>query len=573
MPADRLLQKQLADWPRLGPALYGQPDENGGDALERSQHRGVVVARKGVVAASQPLAVSAGLGVLQRGGSFADAALAVSAVLCVTEPYASHLGGDAFLIVYDAATGETTALNGSGAAPLAATRAQFPDGIPIRGLAAASVPGLVDTWFALHRRWGTLPVEELLQPALSYAAEGFPAGYRYARVFQEGAPLLRQYPETRAALLPNDRPPVPGETIRQPDLAWTLQEICRGGRDAFYRGAIAEKILRHSQANGGLFTAEDLAAHQTQIMPPIRATYRGHTVHSQPPVSQGHLLLQMLNLLEGDDLAGLGANSAEVIHLQVEAKKLAFADRAAYLGDPAFVSVPIEKLLAKSYAGERRRAIDPDRAAHHIEAGTVDHDTTYFCVADAKGNAVSFIQSVFWGFGSAAVAGGTGILFNNRMTGFSLRPDSPNCLQPGKRTAHTLNAYLVTREAPGSGAHRHRLAFVGGTPGGDVQVQSNLQVLCNLLDFQKNPQEAVEAPRWQHGSAVGETGEPAAGTLAIEARVPESVRAELARRGHSVTALDPWGHSSAYQLIAVHPDSGAYLAGSDPRCDGHAAGF
>ena len=531
------------------------------------QHRGVVVARNGIVAASQPLATATGLGILQRGGSFADAAIATSAVLAVIEPYASQIGGDAFIIVYDAATGRTTALNGSGAAPQAATPERFPDGIPLRGLAAAAVPGLVDAWFALHARWGRLPMADLLAPAIAYAEGGYPVGYRTSRVFAEAQSWL--FPATLQTLTGGSRP-APGDMVRQPDLAWTLHEIATGGRDAFYVGPIAERMLRHSRDNGGLFAAEDLAAHHTQVGDPIRTDYRGYTVHGQPPVSQGHILLQELNLLEGFDLAALGHNSADAIHLQVEAKKLAFADRAAYLGDPNFVDVPMDTLLSKPYADRRRGLIDPQRAALHPTAGEVDHDTTYFCVGDGEGNAVSFIQSVFWGFGCGVVAAGTGVLFNNRMNGFSLDPASPNRLAPGKRTAHTLNAYLITRQDMDGG--KPRLAFVGGTPGADVQVQSNLQAICNVIDYGLNPQEAIEAPRWQHGPVVG-GADPAEETLAIEDRVPSEVTADLTARGHTIAPLGPWAHSSSYQLFAVHPETGAYLAGSDPRCDGHAAGY
>ena len=542
--------------------------------MSTGQHRGVGVGRQGMVAASQPLAVSAGLNVLQRGGNFVDAALATSAALCVTEPYASQVGGDAFIIVYDAKTGRTTALNASGAAPQAATREHFAGGIPLRGLSAASVPGLVDAWFMLHARWGTQPVGELLAPAVRYAEAGFPAGFRYARNFAAQEELLRTYASTTQAMLPDGAPPQPGQMVRQPDLAWTLRQIAEGGRDAFYTGAVAERILRYSEQNGGLFSAADFAAHRTQVLDPIKTTYHGYTIHGQPPVSQGHILLQMLNLVEGFELGTLGHNSTTGIHYQVEAKKLAFADRAAYLGDPDFVDVPLDILLSKPYAAQRRRLIQPLKAAAHVEAGTIDHDTTYFCVADAEGNAISFIQSVFWGFGCAEVVAGTGVLCNNRMTGFSLDPASPNVLAPGKRTAHTLNAYLITKEEiSAQGETREKLAFVGGTPGGDVQVQSNLQVICNLIDFGLNPQEAVEAPRWQHGGAVGAADEPAAGQLAIENRIGLDVVMELEKRGHKVNALGPWAHSSAYQVIAVHPETGAYMAGSDPRCDGHAAGF
>ena len=323
------------------------------------QHRGVVAAKNGIVAASQPLAAAAGLNVLQRGGNFADAAIAVSAVLCVTEPYASHLGGDAFAILYDGKTGKTTAINASGAAPQAAMPERFPNGIPLRGLIAASVPGLVDSWFTLHQGRGTLPMAELLAPAIAYAEEGFPAGYRYSRVFAAQQGLLERFPDTAAALLTEGALPTPGGIARQPDLAWTLRQIAEGGRDAFYDGPITERIIAYSQANGGLFAREDFARCQTQVSDPISVDYRGCRVWGQPPVSQGHILLQQLNLVEGFDLAGMGHNSADALHVQVEAKKRAFADRAAYLGDPNFVSVPIEELLSKEYAAAQSNRYEP----------------------------------------------------------------------------------------------------------------------------------------------------------------------------------------------------------------------
>lgn len=538
-----------------------------------SQHRGVVVARNGMVAASQPLAVSAGLRVLEDGGGFVDAAITVSSVLAVTEPYSSHLGGDAFVIVYEAASGRTVAYNASGAAPAAATIDRFPQGIPDRGISAASVPGLVDCWFTLHSHFGTIPVSQLLEPAIEYAANGFPAGFRHTRVFRDNHKLLDSYPDTNAALngCTKYNEIRPGRDVVQPDLAWTLEQIANGGRDAFYQAEITDRILEYSGRNGGLFSSDDFANHHTQVLDPIKADYRGFTVHGQPPVSQGHILLQQLNILEGYDMAALGHNSADAIHVQVEAKKLAFADRRAYLGDPSFVTVPMRTLLSKAYAEARRENVSMSRAATSVSAGAIDHDTTYFCVVDAAGNAISFIQSVFWVFGSAAVAPGTGILFNNRMTGFSLDPSSPNVLSPGKRTAHTLNAYLVTHTSDDS--LPERLAFVGGTPGGDIQVQSNMQVVCNVIDHGMNPQEAVEAARWQHGGSVGAPGEAGAEVLAIEDRVDPLVRDELTARGHNVAPLGAWAHGSSYQLIVVDPVTGAYMAGSDPRCDGHAAGY
>jgi gamma-glutamyltranspeptidase / glutathione hydrolase len=541
--------------------VYSLSSSAEGGLVVTKTHRGVVVAKNGVVAASQPLAVSAGLAVLQQGGTCIDAAIATSAVLTVTEPYASHLGGDAFVIYYDASTRTTTACNASGAAPRSATPERFPGGIPVRALSAVSVPGLVDCWFRLHERYGSRPMAELLGQATDYAEHGFPAGYRYCGVFQEMARSedASWFSPMARTLTGLDSLPSPGQAIRQPELAWTFRQIAEGGRESFYEGPVAERILAHSDRQGGLFSPDDLAAHSTQVSDPIRTDYRGYTIHGQPPVSQGHILLQMLNLVEGFDVASMGHNSADLIHVMAEAKKLAFADRHAYLGDPQFVQVPMDDLLSKEYAGRRRPQIDLDRAAQNVRPGEVTRDTTYFCVADRHGNAVSFIQSVFHVFGSGMIAEGTGVLFNNRMTGFSLDPASPNVLAPGKRPAHTLNAYIVTQS--------DELAWVGGTPGADIQVQSNLQVISNVIDFGMNPQAAAEAPRWQHvpGGTPG-------GALEVEDRVDEGTLKELARRGHEVRPIGPWAHGSRYQLIALDRETGAYHAGSDPRSDGHAAG-
>ncbi|GAB4460556.1 MAG: gamma-glutamyltransferase family protein [Armatimonadaceae bacterium] len=524
-------------------------------------HRGLVVARDGAVAASQPLAVSAGISVLAQGGTFADAAIAVSAVLCVIEPYNSHLGGDAFLVVYDADRRETVAFNGSGAAPRSATPESYASGIPVHGVRAASVPGLVSTWAAFHNCYGKLPLRDLLQPAIGYARDGYPAGPRLVRACQNNAALFAQHPSLAALnLSPNL---TLGQIVRQPDLSGTLEQIAAHGADAFYRGPIAEKI---AAASSGHFTAEDLATHHTRIIPPLRLDYRSITVHGQPPPSQGYILLSELGMVRGFDLANLSAVKRN--HRMIEAKKLAFADRNCYLADPEKEAVPIETLLSEGFLADRRRQIRPETASPDYPAGDLHQegsDTTYFLVADRNGNAVSFIQSIFHSFGSATVLDGTGILLNNRMTGFSLDSASPNCLAPGKRPVHTLNAWLATHP-DGS------LAYVGGTPGGHVQVQTNLQLIVNLVDGGMNPQEAIEAPRWQHLPANSATSaEPSGpGTLEFEERIGESVLNGLREHGHDVQPIGAWAHGSAAQILSVLPN-GAYTVGSDPRCDGHAA--
>jgi len=525
-------------------------------------HRGVVVASRGAVASSQPLATAAGLAVLERGGSFADAAIAMSAVLCVVEPWNSHLGGDAFLIVHDAESRTNTAFNGSGEAPARATPESFPDGIPLHGPRATTVPGLVSTWFAFHERHGTRPIAELLRTAISYASDGFPAGPRMLLKFAGAATLLAANPSLAAlGAGPDVRL---GQTIVQPDLAWTLEQIARNGRDAFYRGEIMRKMV---DASEGWTTDSDFTNHRTRIEPPISTRYRHLTVHGQPPPSQGMILIEELAIANGWDLRSW--SETDRIHALVEAKKCAFADRNAFLCDPEFHSIPLEKLLGQSSIAARRAGIAHDRAADNCPPATIDEgaDTTYFLVRDNNGNSVSFIQSVFHNFGAAWIAEGTGVLFNNRATGFSTAPESVNAIAPGKRPAHTLNAWLATHD-DGS------LALVGGTPGGHIQVQTNLQLIVNSVDLELDPQAAVEAPRWQHLAAGGSVSseESGPGILEIEDRADPAVVDALRSRGHDIRPIGAWAHGSAAQLLQVLP-SGASAVGSDPRCDGHAAGL
>lgn len=510
------------------------------------------MATRGAAATSQPLATTAAIATLERGGSFADAAIAASAVLCVVEPWNSHLGGDAFLIVHEALHRETLAYNASGAAPASAKR----EPIPLRGPRSCTVPGLVDAWFALHARHGRLPVAELLAPAIRYAHDGYPAGPRAVKKFAEFSEL------TGLEALGTKTPQL-GDVIRQPDLAWSLEQLAQHGRDAFYLGSIAQKIVTASE---GHFSYDDLATHRTRILPPLSVEYRSLTVHCQPPPSQGMILAQELGLARGFNLASL--DEAERTHLLVECKKRAFADRFAYLADPEWRDIPLERLLSEPYLAQRRAELTETATPMPPIMGVSEgQDTTYFLIADSQGNAVSFIQSIFHNFGSAWIPEGTGILFNNRLTGFSLDPASPNVLEPGKRPAHTLNAWLATNPDG-------TLALVGGTPGANIQVQTNLQLIVNSVDLGLDAQEAVERPRWQHSSDGGNTGqsEEGIGILEVEDRTDPAVLAGLSARGHDTRPLGPWAHGSAAQLLQVLP-SGAYAVGSDPRCDGHASGI
>ena len=524
-------------------------------------HRGIVVAGRAGVAASQPLAVSAALQILARGGSCIDAAITASAVLSVVEPWNSHLGGDAFCIHHHAATRTNMAFNGSGEAPHGATDAAFPGGIPLHGFQSATIPGLVSTWFAAHALHGRLPIATLLAPAIAYARDGFPAGPTLLKKVRDHRALLSAHASLDSLGIPVNVSL--GDIIRQQELATTLEAIAQNGRAGFYGGRVADLIV---ETSGGWFSHDDLARHKTRILPPLAGRYRDLIVHGQPPPSQGMVLIEELLLADGYPLADLP--DAQRTHLLVEAKKLAFTDRNRFLGDPEWRDIAVEQLFDTMYISRRRAEIDPFLAAGtHIALPNEGSDTTYFVIVDDAGDAISWIQSVFHNFGSAWMPAGTGVLFNNRLTGFSLDQMSPNCIAPGKRPAHTLNAWLATHLDG-------RLAYVGGTPGGHVQVQTNLQLLVNAVDLKMDVQQAVEAPRWQHLSTAGALSNEEAGDgiLEIENRVDESIVTALKERGHDVRLIGPWAHGSAAQLMQVLPD-GAYAFGSDPRCDGQAAGI
>jgi gamma-glutamyltranspeptidase/glutathione hydrolase len=359
------------------------------------------------------------------------------------------------------------------------------------------------------------------------------------------------------AFMPGGRAPRPGEIFVQADLARTLETLSKEGPGSFYNGTIAEKIVSSFGEGDGLITEDDLAGYSPEILEPLHTTYRGFDIFEQPPVSQGHILLEELNIIEGYPIGEMEHNGSDEVHLMVEALKLSFADRYKFSGDPRCEEPFVDALISKAHANQRRKLIDRDGASSSYPPGELEQgDTTYFAIADGDRNAVTFIQSLFHGFGSGVVVPGTGILMNNRMTGFSLDQSSPNCLKGGKRTMHTLNTYMVLNgESP---------LYIGGTPGGDKQVQTNLQVITRLLDWGLNPQEAAEEPRWAWQGGLN---------LDMETGFPEETFEELGRLGHSVNTIGSWGGSGSVQVIMVHPDSGALIAGSDPRCDGCAIGL
>ncbi|HLZ71179.1 MAG TPA: gamma-glutamyltransferase [Dehalococcoidia bacterium] len=522
--------------------------------------QGPVMSRGAMVAGSHPAATQAGLDVLREGGNAVDAAAAVAFLLTVLKPTRSHIGGDVFWLVYSAETGEVTAINGSGVAPAGATLAEYAGGIPERGIRSVAVPGFVDGVLAAHTRFGKLPRARLLQPAIAAAEDGFPVSLRLAQQTAEFEPVLRQFPASVAAFLPHGRQPRAGEILRQPDLARTLQQIAEGGSAAFYHGPFAEALLRVSREQGGYFAASDLAEHETETARPISCAYRGLTVYEQPPVTQGHILLEELLLLEGFDLSGRSPNEPDVMHLMVEAKKLAFADRIAHAGDPRRSGFEVQRLLEPDFIAERRARIDPRRAAAQPEAGRLReavHETTSFAVCDAAGNAVAAIQSVFHPWGSGLVVEGTGVLLNDRMCSFSIEPGHANAVEPGKRPVHTLNNYLVTRDG--------RPFLFGGTPGGMQQVQTNMQIISAVVDGGFDLQTAVDLPRWGHSAGLEVT---------LESRYDERVSAELEQRGHRVRQIGAWdGLMGRVTAIQIDAESGARLGASDLRGEGSVAGL
>lgn len=522
--------------------------------------RSPVLARNGMIATSQPLASAAGLRVLMEGGNAVDAAIAAAAVLNVVEPMMCGIGGDLFALYHEAESGTLHGLNATGRAGSKADAARLrADGrtrMPSNGPLAVTVPGALDGWDELTRRFGTRPLGDLLQPAIRYAEEGFPVSEVISVQWKAAEARLARHPATaKAYLVDGKRAPAHGEVFRSPDLAATFRRIAAEGPGVFYRGGIAEAIHDFMEAEGGFVTREDLAAHDSAWVEPISTTYRGVEVFQVPPNSQGFAALEMLNILEGyDDLAALGHNSAAYLHRLIEAKKLAFADRDAYLGDPEHMRVPVGTLISKEYAAARRAEIAPDRVAREVAPGIPeDGDTIYLTVVDRDRNAISLIYSIFGSFGSGLVVPGTGIALQNRGTGFSLEEGHPNELAPGKRALHT--------NMPGMAFRDGKPWLTYGVMGGDMQPQGHVQVLLNLIDFGMSVQKAGEVPRFRHGaSGVG-----------IESGVDPDALAALMRMGH--TLMTRFAAYGGYQAIRIDWENGVLFGGSDPRKDGAAMGY
>lgn len=525
--------------------------------------RSVVMANRGMVATSQPLAAQAGLRILQEGGNAVDAAVATAAVLNVVEPMSTGVGGDAFALVYLAKERRVRALNASGRAPAAATPERMAalcrgGRIPSTGPLPVTVPGTVHGWETLLREHGTMSLAEVLAPAIHYAREGFPVSEVIGRGWAQASSKLRQDEGAASTYLIDGKAPRIGQLFRQPDLARTLETIAEGGSEAFYRGELARRIAAYVQAKGGLLTAEDLAAHTSTWDTPIEITYRGHRLLECPPNGQGIIALQALGILDGFDLGAMKWGFADTLHLQIEAIKLAFADAQRYVADPRHAPVPADGLLDPAYLARRRSLIDPQQAAPGYEPGLpgAHADTVYLTVVDEQRNAVSFINSLYEGFGSGLVVPGTGIALQNRGALFCLDPAHPNCIAPGKRPYHTIIPALLFRG--------NQLLLSFGVMGGFMQPQGHVQVLCNLLDWGMDVQQALDAPRfrWLEGNRV-----------AFETGLSHMARLGLEKRGHAITTNAAPTTMGGGQIIRIDPETGVLQGGSDPRKDGCAVGY
>ena len=535
--------------------------------------RSVVRAPHGMVCAAQPLAVQVGVDVLKQGGTAVDAAIAVNACLGLMEPTANGLGGDLFAIVWDPKTRKLVGLNGSGRAPLALTPDKIPAGndtIPLHTPYAWTVPGTADGWFELHERYGKLPMARLLEPAIQYAEKGFPVSPVIAENWASSVKRFGDKPGFREVFMPGGRTPAEGELFRNPALAKTLKLLALKGRDAYYRGPIAQELVKFSKQHGGFFALEDFDKHRSTWDEPISTTYRGYTVWELPPNGQGLAALQMLNLIEGYDLKAMGRGSADYWHVLVEAKKLAFADRARYYADPAFSKVPVEQLLSKAYAKERAARIDMAHAAQTDQAGDVAAinrgGTTYLCTADASGMMVSLIQSNYTGFGSGYCVPALGFGIQNRGGQFALAEGHPNRLVPGKRPFHTIIPAFVTKDG------EPVMAF--GLMGGDMQPQGHVQVLVNLFDLGMNLQEAGDAIRFHHSDSSEPTGTVMTdgGILHIEDGLDPAVLEELKKRGHRLQP-EAVGQYGGYQAIWRDAKTKTYAGATEKRKDGCAQGY
>ena len=553
--------------------LQGQEIGSYDRAGHAKQSRSVTYAVNGMAATSDLRSTQAAVDILRAGGSAIDAAIAANAVMGVVEPMSCGIGGDLFAIVWSANDKKLSGLNASGRSPALATLAEFEKRglkeIPLYGPLTWSVPGCVAGWKDLHARGGRLPWAKLFEPAIQLAEEGFPVAPVIAGYWRASQKRLAETPEARKTFLVNGKAPREGEVFRNPQIAATYRLIAQQGADAFYTGSIAKEIDAYScSIDGGLMRASDLAAHRNEWVDPVSTNYRGHDVWELPPNGQGISALQMLNVIEPFDVKSMGWGSPQLTHLFVEAKKLAFADRAKFYADMSMANVPLETLISKKYATERSKLFSPEKVLVDVPAGDpklIHGDTIYLCVVDKDRNCCSLIQSNYHGFGSQLVPGELGFALQNRGNLFALDPEHLNCLAPGKRPFHTIIPAMVTKDG--------RPEFVFGVMGGDMQPQGHVQVLMNWIDFGMNIQMAGDAARVRHEGSATPTGTPeteAGGTVFTESGVPASTVEKMKALGHRMSVGGSYG---GYQGILIDWDKGILHGATEARKDGAALGY
>lgn len=532
--------------------------------------RSEVIAPHGMAATSHPLATQIAIDILKNDGTAVDAAIAANAALGLMEPVGCGIGGDLFAIVWDADTEKLHGLNASGRSPQNLSLDYFKENgyahIPALGALPVSVPGCVDGWFELHKRFGKLPMDQVLSPAIQYAEEGFPVSELIAYYWELNANVLNRYENFREVFMPGGETPAKGEIFRNPDLANTYKRLASEGRDVFYKGEMARTIAEYVQQMDGFLSYDDMAAHTSGWVEPVSTNYRGYDVWELPPNGQGIAALQILNMLEGYDMASYGFGSPEHVHLFVEAKKLAFEDRAKFYADPDFTEIPVQGLISKNYAEQRRDLISMNRAASDFQAGEPEKgNTIYLTVADKHGNMVSIIQSNYRGMGSGLVPPGLGFVLQNRGELFSLTPGHANVFEPGKRPFHTIIPAFITKNG------KPWISF--GLMGGAMQPQGHAQIVMNLIDFGMNLQEAGDAPRIRHSGSTQPTDEKrqGSGTVYLETGFSYETIRELMKKRHDV-AYD-MGAYGGYQAIMFEPEEGVYFGASESRKDGQAAGY
>ncbi|MFN4056016.1 MAG: gamma-glutamyltransferase [Alishewanella aestuarii] len=547
----------------------------GKDFASRSE----VIATEAMAATSHPLATQIALDIMKQGGNAIDAAIAANAALGLMEPTGNGIGGDLYAMIWDAKTGKLYGLNASGRSPLGLSydtlKAELEklgrSDLPPHGMLPISVPGTIDGWFEMHQKFGKLPMPQLLQPAIDYAEKGFPVTELIAYYWDRSVPVLSPQPgDFKGSFTINGKAPAKGQIFKNPGLAYTLRTVAKDGRDAFYRGEITRKIDKFMTENGGYLRFADFANHRSDWVEPVGVDYKGYTLWELPPNGQGIAALQMLQILKNFDLAALGFNSPESIHLMVEAKKLAFEDRAKFYADMDFYKTPISKLISEEYGRERAKLIS-QRAAQRVDAGNphlYEGDTIYMTTADKDGNMVSLIQSNYRGMGSGVVVPGLGFVFQDRGQLFSMDKNHANVYEPGKRAFNTIIPAFVTKDG------KPLISY--GVMGGAMQPQGHVQILVNMVDFGMNLQEAGDAARWQHlGSTEPTDGQDAylknGGYIEVERGIPFETVRELQKRGHDVRyGLGGYG---GYQAIMKDHVNGVWIGASESRKDGQAAGY